>query len=76
VVADLIESVPESSREEHPTIDRTERIIVGLFGLGLVAVGPLLWLILPPGDGRAIALYAGAMFGLFGVLLLRYAYTA
>ena len=76
VVAGLIENIPESSREEHPTIDRTERFIVGIFGLGLVAIGPLLWLALPPGDGQVIALYAGAMFGLFGALLLRYAYTA
>ncbi|AXG10542.1 hypothetical protein [Haloplanus rubicundus] len=75
-VATLIDAVPESSNDERPTIDRAERIVAGLFGLGMVAIGPLLWLVLPPGDGKTIALYAGAMFGLFGVLLLWYAYTA
>jgi hypothetical protein len=75
-VANLIDAVPESSKEERSTIDRAERIVAGLFGLGIIAIGPLFWLVLPPGDGQAIALYAGAMFGLFGVLLLWYAYTA
>jgi len=75
-VATLIGAVPETSKEEDSTIDRAERIVAGLFGLGMVAIGPLLWLVLPPGDGQAIALYAGAMFGLFGVLLLWYAYSA
>jgi len=74
-VANLIGAVPESS-EERSTIDRAERIVAGLFGLGMVAIGPLLWLVLPPGDGQVIALYAGAMFGLFGVLLLWYAFRA
>jgi hypothetical protein len=74
-VANLIDTVPESN-VERSTIDRAERIVAGLFGLGMVAIGPLLWLGLPPGEGQVIALSAGAMFGLFGVLLLRYAYTA
>lgn len=75
-VANLIDAVPESSNDERSTIDRAERIVAGLFGLGMFAIGPLLWFVLPPGDGKAIALYAGAMFGLFGLLLLWYAYTA
>jgi len=75
-VASLIDTVPESSNEDRSTIDRAERLVAGFFGLGMVAIGPLLWLILPPGDGQAIALYAGAMFGLFGILLLWYAYSA
>ncbi|SDY85765.1 hypothetical protein SAMN05216564_11219 [Halopenitus persicus] len=76
VVSNLIETAPDASKREHSTIDRTERLIVGLFGLGLIAVGPLLWLIVPPGDGQVVALYAGAMFGLFGLILLWYAYSA
>jgi len=75
-VANLIDAVPESSNDERSTIDRAERIVAGLFGLGMVAIGPLLWFVLPPGDGKAIALYAGAMFGLFGLLLLWHVYTA
>jgi hypothetical protein len=75
-VVTLIDTVPESSNEGRSTIDRAERTVAGLFGLGMVAIGPLFWFLLPPGDGQAIALYAGAMFGLFGVLLLWYAYSA
>jgi len=76
VVADLIETGTDSSTRERSTIDRTERLIAGLFGLGMVALGPILWLLLPPGDGQVVALYAGAMFGLFGMMLLWYAYSA
>lgn len=50
-----------------------EKRIVVLFGLGLLAVGPTLWLLLPAGDGRIIALYGGVLFGLFGVVLLWHA---
>jgi len=76
VIAELIETGTESSKGDRSTIDRTERLVAGLFGLGMIALGPILWLILPPGDGQAVALYAGAMFGLFGMLLLWYAYSA
>ena len=75
-VAKLLETGPESPNEDRSTINRGERTVAGLFGLGMIAIGPLLWLILPPGDGQVIALYAGAMFGLFGVMLLWYAYSA
>ncbi|MFD1635276.1 hypothetical protein ACOZ4L_15905 (plasmid) [Haloplanus ruber] len=76
IVANLIDTVPESPKEDRSTIGQAERIVAGLFGVGLVAIGPLLWLLLPPGDGQAIALYAGAMFSLVGGLLLWYAYSA
>jgi len=75
-VANLLDTVPEPSNEERPTIDRAERVVACLFGLGMIAIGPLLWLVLPPGDAQVIAVYAGALFGLFGVLLLWYAYSA
>jgi hypothetical protein len=74
-VTHLIDAVPESSNGDHSTIGRAERIVAGLFGLGMVALGPLVWFVLPPGDGRAVALYAGAMFGLFGAILLWHAYS-
>ncbi|MFC7174959.1 hypothetical protein ACFQL0_19585 [Haloplanus litoreus] len=76
VVSELIATEANSSNQERSTIGRTERLIAGLFGLGMVGIGPILWLILPPGDGQVVALYAGAMFGLFGLLLLWYAYSA
>lgn len=76
VVSELIDTEANSSNRERSTIDRTERLIAGLFGLGMVGIGPILWLVLPPGDGQVVALYAGAMFGLFGLLLLWYAYSA
>ena len=75
-VIGLIDTASESSKQEHSTINRPERVIAGLFGLGMAAIGPLLWFILPPGDGQLIALYAGAMFGLLGVVLLWYGYSA
>lgn len=74
-VSNLIETDPDASKQERSTINRTERLVAGLFGLGLVALGPVLWLILPPGDGQVVALYAGTMFGLFGMVLLWYAYS-
>jgi hypothetical protein len=75
-VSQLIDRVSDSTEREPATINRPERLIASLFGLGLVAVGPVLWILLPPGDGQLVALYAGAMFGLFGIVLLWYAYSA
>jgi hypothetical protein len=72
----LLDSTASVSDHGRSTIARSERFIAGLFGLGLLAVGPVLWLVLPPGDGQAVAMYAGAMFGLFGAMLLWYAYSA
>jgi hypothetical protein len=75
IVSNLLEKSSDTSTRDRSTTDRTERLITVLFGLGMVALGPVLWLILPPGDGQVVALYAGAMFGLFGVILLWYAYS-
>lgn len=72
----LLDATVSVSDHGRSTIARSERFIAGLFGLGLLAVGPVLCLVLPPGDGQAVALYAGAMFGLFGAMLLWYAYSA
>lgn len=75
VVSNLLEEDPEISSRERSTTDRTERFIIGLFGLGMMAFGPALWLLLPPGDGQIVALYGGAMFGFFGLILLWFAYS-
>jgi len=75
-VSQLIGRASESTEPEPSTINRPERIIASLFGLGMVTIGPVLWILLPPGDGQLVALYAGAMFGLFGIVLLWYAYSA
>jgi hypothetical protein len=75
-VSQLVDRASGSAEREPSTIDRTERVVASLFGLGMVAIGPVLWIILPPGDGQLVALYAGALFGLFGIVLLWYAYSA
>jgi hypothetical protein len=75
-VRQLIDRVSESMKREPSTINRSERIIASLFGLGMISIGPVLWILLPTGDGRLFALYAGAMFGLFGIVLLWWAYRA
>ena len=75
-VSQLIDRVSESTEREPSAINRPERIIASLFGLGMVAIGPVLWVLLPPGDGQLVALCAGAMFGLFGIVLLWWAYSA
>lgn len=75
-VSALIETGTDTPNPDRSTLDRPARLVAGLFGLGLVAVGPALWLLLPPGDGQVVALYAGAMFGLMGAVLLWYASRA
>lgn len=75
-ISQLIDCVSTSTEREPSTINRPERIIASLFGLGMVSIGPVLWIFLPPGDGQLVALYAGAMFGLFGIVLLWWAYSA
>jgi hypothetical protein len=52
------------------------RVVAGLFGVGFLAAGSALWLILPPGDGRAVALYGAAVCGLFAVVFGWYALVA
>ncbi len=52
-----------------------QRGILVAFGVGFVAVGPALWVLLPGGEGTLVALYAGALFGLFGAVFLWYAAT-
>jgi hypothetical protein len=52
------------------------RVVAGLFGVGFLAAGPALWLVLPPGDGRVVALYGAAVCGLFGAVFGWYALVA
>lgn len=72
----LLERSPNTPAPAETALGATERWIVLGFGIGLLAVGPALWVALPPGGGRLVALYAGALFGLFGALFLWYAVTA
>ncbi|WP_248897522.1 hypothetical protein [Haloplanus halobius] len=76
MVADLVDRPASSAADEREPLRPLERLIVLAFGLGLLAIGPVLWIVLPPGDGRLIALYAGVMFGLFGGLVVWYGYTS
>lgn len=53
-------------------LDPTVRAVAVLFGLGCLAVGPALWVVLP-GEAGSVFLAYGATFGvLFGGLLLWY----
>ncbi|SFG91240.1 hypothetical protein SAMN04488063_3264 [Halopelagius inordinatus] len=71
----VLEDAENRTEEGKSTLGGAERAVVVAFGLGLVAVGPVLWLLLPPGDGALVALYAGSLFGLFGLVLLWHAAT-
>jgi len=71
--AGVATSVPEDETSRRP---RAERLVAGWLGAALLAVGPALWLALPPGDGQLVAAYAGALFGLVGLVLLRHALVA
>jgi hypothetical protein len=75
-VSQLLDRSSDSTEREPATINRSERIIASLLGLGMVAIGPVLWILLPPGDGQLVALYGGAMFGFIGIVLLWYAKSA
>lgn len=55
-----------SPADETTTLGWQERSVAAVFGLGMVAVGPLLWLVLQSGGGRLVAPDAGATLGLFG----------
>ena len=68
----LDEGIGEDS--DAPTLEPVQRWILISFGVGCLAVGPALWALLS-GDGVAVALYAGALFGVFGLLFLWYAAT-
>lgn len=74
-VRTVLEGAGNGADESQSTLDGAERAVVAAFGLGLVAVGPALWVVLPSGDGALLALYAGSLFGLFGVVLLWHAAT-
>lgn len=73
-VEDAFETAIAGERAEStkPT-PPVQRAILLAFGVGLLAVGPLLWLLVPAGRGQLIAVYAGALFGLFGLLFVCYA---
>ncbi|WP_152043275.1 hypothetical protein [Salinigranum salinum] len=61
--------------EDHAT-PIAVRLVAAAFGLGCLAVGPLLWVGLPAGGGRLLAVYLGLFGLLFGALFIRYALVA
>lgn len=73
-----------TSARGHDTPDESEgerastavRAVAGVFGVACLAAGPLLWLLLPAGDGRVVAAYLGGFGLLFGAVFLRYAVVA
>ena len=69
----LDEGADERSDASH--VGTAQRRILVAFGVGCLAVGPVLWALLPA-EGAIVALYAGALFGVFGLLSLWYAATA
>lgn len=52
------------------------RLVAATFGLGCLAVGPLLWVGLSAGGSRFLAVYLGLFGLLFGALFVRYALVA
>ena len=59
---------------EVSTVGAGERWVLVAFGVGCLAVGPALWMLLP-GEGAVVALYAGVLFGVFGAVFLWHAAT-
>jgi hypothetical protein len=66
-------TTPDAGARAAPT---AVRVVAAVFGLASLAVGPALWLLLPPGAGRPVAAYLGVFGLLFGALFLRYALVA
>ncbi|MDZ5811643.1 hypothetical protein U4E84_09845 [Halorubrum sp. AD140] len=71
----VLDAAADRPHAVESSLSSTERWILVAFGVGLLSIGPVLWVVLPT-PGRGFALYAGAMFGLFGVILLWHAATA
>ena len=75
VVQALLEEATGRSAQEGSTIGKPQRWILTLLGIGHLAIGPILWFLLSDG-GELIAVYAGAIFGTIGIVMLWYAKTA
>lgn len=72
VETSLDAGVETASDGDGDALDPTVRAVAILVGLGCLAVGPALWLVLPSDAGQVVLAY-GATFGLlFGGLLLWY----
>ena len=74
-VRSLLDDAVREDADGASTIGAAQRRVLAAFGVGFVAVGPALWVLLP-GEGALLALYAGALFGVFGAVFLWYAATA
>lgn len=75
-LAPVLERASSAKTQEASRIGRPQRTAAATLGVALLAVGPVLWVVLPGGGGRLLALYAGLLFGLLGGLLLWYAKEA
>ena len=75
VVQTLLEEATGQESQGDSVIGKPQRWILIVFGIGQLAIGPILWFLLSDG-GKLVAVYAGAMFGMIGALMLWYAITA
>lgn len=75
VAQTLLEDAIGQSALGGSTIGKPQRWILIIFGIGQLAIGPILWFLLSEG-GKLVAVYAGATFGMTGVIMLWYAKTA
>ncbi len=72
-VQTAFEAGTEATPDRGRAMPTAQRAVVLALGAALLAVGPGLWVLLPPtGDARLVAAYAGALFGLLGVVALWY----
>jgi hypothetical protein len=70
----VFERAIESPTESGRTAPLAERVIFLVFGIGLLALGPVFWVLTAANPGaRLIVTYLGAMVGIFGLLFVWFA---
>lgn len=70
----VFERAIDRPSESGRTTPFTERVVVLVFGLALLAVGPVFRVLTPAnGDARLVVLYAGTLMGVFGLLFVWFA---
>ena len=69
----LLDGGADETADASPVGTAQRRILVA-FGVGCLAIGPVLWALFPA-EAALVALYAGATFGVFGLVFLWYAVT-
>jgi hypothetical protein len=74
VARDVFEEAIDRPVEPGRAAPRTERVVFLLVGLGLLAIGPALWVLVPATPAaRWIVGYAGLLFGFVGVIVIWHA---